>query len=288
MLLILSCGFSEGNSLLILFGNIFILIWNKKQNHKFYDITILFLIGLMAIIISFMAPGNYARESAYHDNHHFFHSLFFTFLQTFRFFFDWISNLPFILSMVLVLFFVAERKEKFQVLAAINEKVLILLIAVVFFFFIFPPYWSTGILGQHRTINVACFYFLILSFLFTATISFKFSEEIKKYSQVFKKFHVYFFITSFFCLATTRNGYTTITDILHNDASNYDKEMQHREETLAKAENKEKTILLKSLSTKPASLFVMDLSSDSAHWVNYFQAKYFGVKAIVCEEESSP
>ena len=85
-------------------------------------------------------------------------------------------------------------------------------------------------------------------------------------------------------LACTRNGYDAFTDILYGKAKTFNTEMQQRFNLLDDRANKGKTIYLKPLSVKPASLFVLDLGPDSTDWINYCQAQYFGVSAIVCKE----
>jgi len=85
-------------------------------------------------------------------------------------------------------------------------------------------------------------------------------------------------------LLTTNNGYDVLEDIWYGRVQNFEKEINIRNEVLSKLENKGLDLVLTPLSNKPKSLFVLDLSKDSASWINTCQAQYYGIKTIVCKE----
>jgi len=123
---------------------------------------------------------------------------------------------------------------------------------------IFPAYWATGILGQHRTLNIASLFFvlflLVLSInqgaYFTKHISFNPTKRI-----------------AFFCLVflLVGNGGMVVSDILSGSVKNYDKQLTERAELIQQTQS---TANLPLLVNAPKSLFVVDIQADTTHWIN--------------------
>ena len=287
LILLASTGLNEVMTLLLSFFHLsallFLIVKKKKIHKSLLLLTVLCLVGTLAMTL---APGNSGRSSFYPEHHNFFHSLFFTALQTVRFMFDWISNLPFILATFLLMIVAVLNKEKFRAFLHYNlpkpTTTLFFLIGILFFC-IFPAYWETDILGQQRTVNVACFFFLAAWFLFVLLYSVSHSEYFVVFTGSLQKFVLPAVLLIVFSICFTKNGYTVCTDLVYSKAKQFDKEMNDRYKILENPENKAKIVTAKPLDTKPVSLFVLDLE-DSTYWVNYYQAKYFKVKSIVCKK----
>jgi len=286
LILLISTGFNEVMSLLLMFFHfsvLLLLLANKKKIPKgLLATTIVCLAGLLIMLL---APGNSVRRSFYPEHHNFFHSLFFTFLQIIRFTFDWITNLPFILSSLLLLVIVVMNKERFSFLRRLNlitPGVAAYFLAGILFLCIFPAYWETNILGQQRTVNVAYFFFLIAWFIFILVYSVSHSEYLVPLVIQIREFTMPAVLVVVLSICFTKNGYTVCTDLLYAKAMLFDREMNDRYEVLENSGNRQKTVVVRPLQIKPVSLYVLDLE-DSSSWVNYCQAKYFGVTTIVCK-----
>ena len=287
-LLVFCLGFDEVLTLIIMGIHLAIAFLISKNNKYKFTLWWLFL-GICLICTSAMvlAPGNSVRDSYYTDNHNFLHSLLYTFMQTFRFGFTWISNLPFLFSSFLFAAIIISNKEKFSFFRKeyfFKPRASVLLLFLILFLCIFPAYWGTKILGQHRTVNVAYFFFILYWFLCIGVYSLKYSERLKFDILFSKKLQVVFVLLIVGAIATTNNGYDIFTDILYQRTTVFDTQMQDRFIYLSRQENKGKVVKLKPLSEKPKSLFILDLLPDSTNWINDCQARYFGVKSIICKE----
>src|SRR5581483_4085417 len=127
---------------------------------------------LAAIVVGgllvLLAPGNAVRQSEYVGvRHELGRSLFWTLLQTLRFGATWVASGPLLLATVLFVSTIGRWRES-QGAAVRSQRwwpalavgMLILIPAATF-----PAYWETGTLGQHRTVDVAYFVFLVLWFV---------------------------------------------------------------------------------------------------------------------------
>ncbi|MFI5163855.1 MAG: DUF6056 family protein, partial [Bacteroidia bacterium] len=286
--LIAAVGFSEVIMLLLVSFHILIcglLLKNEKKIQAEWKVFTILCFICAGVV--FFSPGNVYRNSTYPDNHHIVRSLLYTFLQTFRFGLDWISNLPVLLSSLILVPLAAKYAGKisfFRKLQSVKPWMIFISLLWVLFVCIFPPYFITNILGQHRTVNVACFFFLFLWFIGIAAFTNRNSEKVKMLFIESKKFKLIAILLILFSIAATKNGYDVFLDVFYKKANRFDAEMNERNDILCNPNNIGKVIYLKPLGEKPRSLFVLDLTNDSANWINASQADYFGVKEIICEE----
>ena len=288
IVLVISLGFNEVITLaLMCFHGVVLFLFNKQQKKISTDWMMVALVCLVFSCIMLLAPGNSVRAENYSDNHNLFRSLSFTGMQMFRFGFSWASSLPLILSSFLFAGIVISKKEKMPFFGQkyfISPWMSVLLLLGVLFLGIFPPYWATNILGQHRTVNMVCFLFLLYWFVCIGMYANNYSEKIKVNFIIGQKTRL-IMIGIILCMITaTNNGYTVMTDILYGKVNTFEREMQERYRLLNNPENKNKTVRIKALSEKPGSLFILDIYTDSTYWVNSCEADYFGVKQIVCAE----
>ena len=114
------------------------------------------------------APGNAERSAYFSGTHRLIPSLGMSFLQTLRFGAVWLSS-PALLGLGALYILAHDRLSiRFPALGTgfgLKPWMTLLTLPAVLFLCVFPAYWSTGILGQYRTVNVACFFLLPLGFL---------------------------------------------------------------------------------------------------------------------------
>jgi len=288
IILILIIGFNEIAMLLMLFSHLIfvILSFNKFKKNRLLSI-ILFFVVLTSSFFVFNAPGNEIRASYFPNNHHFIQIILFSLLQTLRFLFDWVSNLPFILLSILFVIIFIKTKEQTIKLNVFSVKTLVLYslsIPLVVFLSIFPAYWSTGILGQQRTVNVACFLFILL-WLINISLWVDYYKEHPFINCIEKslknKYRIILFILAIMAMAITKNGYNSFTDIFYSKAFYFNKEMNERYIKMAEFKNEQKNnLIVNPLQYKPSTIFVLDITNDSSHWLNCGVAAYYGLKEI--------
>lgn len=286
-ILFLICGFNEVLSLLFLIGLSLAtwLVFKKRlQAKKVLSIQLVMVIIFSGVM--FFSPGNEYRSAAYDNTHDIMHSLSYSCAQVIRFFSLWTLSLPLIAASVL--YFQLNKKlvassRLFQQSFYVNRWVSLLLMFITIFICVFPAYWATGILGQHRTLNVAYFFFIICWFM-NLTVWFNYYNN-KVALQSKKRVLVASFLI--IGLIGTNNGYKGLKDIFTGSAKNYNDEMNERYLTLSTPKKLPQTIFLKPIQSKPKTLFVSDISNSPDDWVNQAYIAYFGLgeKEVVLDKK---
>jgi hypothetical protein len=279
LLLVCTIGSNEISMLMscsiLLFTTV--LLWLNKSVH--FRTALLFL--LLALICSaavYLAPGNDFRESLSAEKHHFFHSLFYSAAQTARFSFKWIASLP-LLAMSILYYFV--HKENLLKIALFKHSFHVkpiyslLSLLMVIFISVFPAYWTLGILGQHRTLNIAYFLFLILWFI-------NLSVWFNRYKNALERLHItttqrkLLVISSIIMLVISKNGYAVVSDLISGKAASYNEQMNERLSIMQQSiKSKGDTIYLDELKNRPQSIFVLDINDNPEHWSNKGYSIYF-------------
>ena len=264
LMLILIIGMKESIALIMGFIAALLFYYNQfktKENKMFFIIQ--FFVALIFISILVFAPGNNFRMAAYPNNKNFSRSFIYTILQMGRFSVTWL----FALSGILFVFIVAEWHQKASpLLKKLNWKMALIVFFGILFLCIFPAYWATGILGQHRTLNVASLFF-ILFLLVLATNKGDFFMKLIPYS--FHKKGLFFCVV----FLVAGNGFMVVLDIFSGRVSGYDKQLTERAKIITKTHS---TSELPILTNIPKSLFVVDVQQDTSHWIN--QAYLLGLE----------
>ena len=155
------------------------------------------------------------------------------------------------------------------------------LLWTILFLSIFPAYWGTGILGQHRTLNTACFFFVPAWFLFLHSIYTKIKLGEKMAGILNRPVQVCLTVLLASSLLFSGNSLTVLMDLATGKASGYDKEMNNRYSLIMAAKKQGmKEVSLSILQNKPQSLFVLDIQPGCTHWINRIQANFFGLTKI--------
>jgi hypothetical protein len=233
-----------------------------------------FLIATLIIscsLLVYFAPGNSIRALNFNEKHDFLKSFFWSGLQCLRFLVEWVVSPPILIASICFIQF--NSKLNLNNILPFIQKISLLkigtFILLLIFVCIFPAYWSTGMLGQHRTINVAYFFFLPLWFLLLQIIINKYSL-LHKYFSVKKHFYFTLFTTS---LLLTNNLRNSILDLHSGKSADFDKQMLRRYQIIK--EEKSKTIYLSKIQNPPKTIFVYDIHPNPQHWLNRCYLSYF-------------
>lgn len=290
LILVISIGFSEVHLLiaLVFYGMTTMMSFISKSYLR-KVLVLLLSITLLFSIISIFAPGNFARATNFLDNQDLIKSLVFTFLQIIRFFFDWISNIPFILGTLVLIPFARTAVHKIDFIKRnfkLHPVLAFSLLFLLLFIAIFPPYWSTGILGQHRTLNVAYFFFIFLWIfnVFNVVNYYEGKFDFNVFNN--KTFIKPVLLLLVFSIATTRNSYVVFLDLFYNTAASFDNEMSERIYLLEDAKkNNVKKLVFEPIKHKPVSLYVLDITNDPEHWINKSYSDYYNVSEIYLKKD---
>ena len=283
ILLFLSCGFNEVLSLLVVFslGAISYVFYKNALSQKRLIIA-QFLISCLFAAGMIFSPGNAFREAVYSNAHNFSYSFIFSSMQIARFSFLWVFSIPLIAASI-VYFQVNKnlRKENklFKNSFYITRWFSLLLLFAIIFICVFPPYWATGILGQHRTLNVAYFFFIIMWFI-NLTVWYNYHQAKLQFS-LSHKIQTILTVFLFIGLTTTGNGYNSFSDVFSGSAMSYDGQMKDRYEKLESInQSTEKEIIFSPISNPPKSLFVSDITDNEMDWTNQAYNLYFRLDSL--------
>src|SRR5262249_43910868 len=125
------------------------------------------VVALASGAVVWLAPGNSVRSAMYPGRHALVRSIALTAAQTLRFGATWATSGSLLLTTVLFLpaaVVIARDAAAFRAISPVRVGALAAGLALIIPIAVFPAYWSTGVLGQHRTISVAFLVFLLLWF----------------------------------------------------------------------------------------------------------------------------
>lgn len=285
LLIPIICGFNEVIMLIMLVFNIFFAYrWFQQKWENRIIIIFVLVVTLTAAAGMIFSPGNGGRSAFFPDKHQLFHSLYMTVLQMGRFILKWVAQAPVVIATIMfvpVSKYLNEVSPFFKNNFYVSPPVPIICLSGLIFLCVFPAYWSMGMLAQHRTLNVAYFFFIPLWFMNVhAAINYFTSKgrQIKEPDKKYKPVLIGLFIAG---LLFTHNEYNVITDILSRKAGFYDNEMNRRYYMIkAAAIAGTEEIIVEDLNAKPVTLYFYDIKCNPDHWINKGYADYFGMKRV--------
>ncbi|MBK8340006.1 MAG: hypothetical protein IPK99_08425 [Flavobacteriales bacterium] len=143
------------------------------------------------------------------------------------------------------------------------------------------PYWTTGMLGQHRTVNVVWFYFLPA---YAVLIALGYRNAFGKAGWAWLQSPLLIraaFITAVVAVLLTGNTGRVLRDLVSGRARAYDDAMQERYAMVTFAiRSGRDTLVLPPPAAMPASLRILDAGPDPDHWANRYLVRYFGGEAM--------
>ena len=264
------------------------LLWKWYSKNKKIDmfLTTILCASLLFITISYFAKGNSIRAAHYPNQHQLVHSLLFTTAQMVRFLLEWLNSSVIFLITILYVFgfynyvsYLPVFKNSFK----LHISHIIIFILAVLFYSIFLPYWATGILGQHRTINIAYFFFIILWFALVTLLANRYEFIIRGLSSntEIKKIKIIIAIALISMLFTQKNGYLVNSDLVSKRAYKYNEQLKKRYETLKNSHLMNEDICyLKKIDDLPLSIGLWDISEENDKWINKSYELFFGVNRV--------
>lgn len=276
-LLFLCCGFNEVLTFLVVFflgSSTLISYQQKKENKKWFLLQ--FLFALCCTFLMVFSPGNECRGEQYLNANNLSYSFMYSLAQVGRFLASWIFSAPLMVASILYLSLkpkFSENNEWFKNDFYLSKWRSFIGLVIIVFICVFPPYWATGILGQHRTLNVAYAFFLPFWFI---NLSIWSKHYTGKLTPLLKKRSDAVLVGILLVgLIFTGNGYNALEDLFSGSAKNYLIQLKQRTDVLEKVLPNEKKLMLEPLNYHPKSLFIIDLATEPSNWINRSYTLYF-------------
>ena len=137
----------------------------------------------------------------------------------------------------------------------------------------FGPLWSTGLLGQYRTANLASYFYIItLSIIIIANKEFVKS----KINFSLKPKTVALYLSIF--LIIWKNQFFLFKELVSGEIFDFKKEMDARIELLKKSENKD--VYLSTIVNQTRTLFVYPITDNPKDWKNQCYGNFYRTKKV--------
>lgn len=157
--LMLASGFNEVNAVMLVVLHIVRWAWGGTDERGWWGKPLLLALAVAALVHLATAPGNAVRGAYFPARHDPFLTLAWSTAQTGRFLLRWVLDPAVVLGALLMVHALRQRSDLLPRPLWGPWRWTAVLVAVVFIP-IALPYWSTGLLGQHRTVNLGCLLFL--------------------------------------------------------------------------------------------------------------------------------
>ena len=252
---------------------------------------LLITLGIGAALM-ILAPGNEGRGSHFPFQHNLLHSLWMSGLQTVRFSATWIFSGSFVLLSSVYIIQHDRIAEKIPMLAngfGLKPWMSSSLLLGLIFLCVFPAYWSTGILGQHRTINVAYFFFLPLWFLNLSVLIRHFPALHLNWREPARsRITIALLLLVIIDFGSTGNSANALADLHTGRAERSDVQLRARYVLLrTAAKTKEQSAAVPLIMDPPKSLYVLDLRKPD-FLVNSDYAAWFGLLEVRIDSSAQP
>jgi hypothetical protein len=276
-------GFNEVIMVLMLavYGALVVVTTGESGPDRRRFSTLLAVAAGCAIVVA-ASPGNAVRLEQFPLRHQLGRSLAMTALHTVRFLAAWVSSGPLLIASMLWLPHAqrlapgaALRPRRVHLLLCLFGLVLVVPAAA------FPAYWATGVLGQHRTMNIAYFAFLILWFMALGLWSASNSSRACAVGAVAGQLRTPLTVMLLLSLALTQNSYRVGADWLSGRFARFDREMRERDRMLRGCHQAGgASCEIDPISMVPDSFFVLDISANPRDWVNVAYARYYRLTEV--------
>ncbi|MEO8068588.1 MAG: DUF6056 family protein [Flavobacteriales bacterium] len=283
LLLAIVMGCSEVHMILMVVFHGLLITWRWRRGATIRKNGLwLLAVALLCTVAVVLAPGNAVRSALFTGTHDPLHSLWMSALQSVRFGLTWMSNPVLLLLSFLYIPAVrsfAQRSPLFAKAFHLKPWMSTLALPAIIFLCAFPAYWGTGILGQHRTVNVAYFFFLPLWFInLTVWDVHVFQRKWVRWPRLTQPMLVGVLVAVLGFFNLYGNGGRASRDLVTGKAARFDGQVGARYPVLEQARENDDPIVLRAIADPPESLYLLELREDPNDWVNQCYALYFGVK----------
>lgn len=290
LLVVVIAGCNELHMATLVLGHAALLLVQRLRTGRWNrTVMLLFLLSVICGLAVALAPGNSVRGDNFPTKHDPVITGIWSIMQSGRFIAIWIFTtvlLPFSVVFIGWLRRVDDGAGSRPTRFAMNKWLAVALPILVVLLAMVLPYWSTGLLGQYRTVNAALLLFLPLWFVALAVWD----------TQVFRKrwplqldlrgTHAALLLVTLLFFVWGRDMSVSM-DLLTGSAAQYDREMNDHYARIERAvENRNAELVLPSV-TQPRSLVITQPGADPDQWMNRSLAEYFGNRDLDLRVEPS-
>lgn len=255
-----------------------ILGWNSGMRNLLIGLLVW---ALLCSCLVYFAPGNAVREAHFMNTREPLRTLAYGVAQTARFAGLWLLSPVFLFASVLVLQWgrgLPQDDAFRKFLHHTSRRMALALPVLAVFLAMALPYWGTGILGQHRTVNAALFIFLPLTWLallvWDAQVLQQSGRSLAPQNRMLRGAGLV--IVGLSLLFLRQDGAVT-ADLWSGTLKHYDAQCTSRYAQVQEAIHMgADTLELDLLHDPPRSLKVLDLHADPDHFMNRGLVLYFG------------
>jgi hypothetical protein len=272
-------GFNEVAMLLLVLLHTGIVVAHPRMARRIPGWAWLLLgAAVLGAILVASAPGNAVREAHFPLRHRLGPSLGMSMLQTARFLLVWASS-PVVAGCALLALAHRERLAPLATLLQRHRITLLTLPPVIIMACVFPAYWSTGVLGQYRTLNMACL--LVLPMLVLLPLAWSdlrlLGPVLRALTRAWWRFLAVVLVMA--GLFVDRNGERARDDLFGGHAAAADRQLWARYALLRTCTGHE-GMALPPLTDPPRSIGVLDIRTDPGFAQNRAYAVYFGCGSV--------
>ena len=271
------CFIASGFNEVIPILGISIFGFATLQNSKDFKFIVFLTLFISFLAYMTLAPGNSYRSEHFINKHQLFYSLLMSSTYTVRFIGEWIINPALFFWGIFIL--KMNFKSSYLDKIAFFKNPFFVLFALIFptFLCCFGPIWSTGLLGQYRTANLACYIFLI-TYTLVVIVNKDFILRKLKFQSLLK----YGFLILILFLTLWKNQFSMLQELLNGEISKFNQDMYERYDIINECEKRD--CCLPIIENNSRTLFVYPLKDDPNHWMNRSYELYFNTgKIIKCE-----
>ncbi len=282
MLTVAIVGMDEIHMLLMVCLHAVRFIWLLRRRSGIGAGLVLLAAVAGGAVLMYFAPGNAVRGGMFADTHLLWRSLGMSALQAVRFIGTWVLSpalLAFSVLYIPVHRYLLEHVPAMKNVRRLSRWIIALLPFSLVMASTFPAYWGTGLLGQHRTVNVACLFFIPLWFL-NLSIWLE-RRPLRKLAGMHLPSRAIGFamVLALLGLNLTGNGYAANSDLFSGRADNYDRMLSQRETAVKKAAtDPEARITFTRLAAPPLTLPNYEEHGPLRSWMVDCEARYFGAQ----------
>lgn len=269
-------GCNEVHMAFLVIGHALLFVHFLLKEGRIARPTLILLgVSVLCAIVVAGAPGNDTRGSNFPMRHDVLRTLAYSAAQTVRFGGLAVLSFP---VFILTLNFPSIRREAIAhgilrpFARPLNQCFALALPFVCLFVAMVVTYWPTGLLGQHRTVNMGLFNFVIAWFFAALVWDQVFFQPRKAYEEGVLRWPWSLVMIGAAFLFLGR-GMDLTWELCDGTLARYDRAMHARYEAISTSPAGE---LVLPPVERPRSLTVLPLDTSSVHWMNLSMADYFG------------
>ncbi len=278
-------GFNELHMMLVVCAHAVLLVFRWRMDRRMHGpLLLIAALALFSGLIMALAPGNAVRGELFPLRHDLWRTLSGAAIQTGRFALVWLLAPVLLLASTL---FLANLRTWMQASPGLTERLpRPFPIAIVLMFALFAcmalPFWASGLLGQHRTVNAALLVLLPGWLLLLASLRVEVLRRSKRPWPPMKEGmqRGVLGLLLITCMATGSGGRLS-ADLLSGRLARFDAQLRSRYEAIGQAKSRNTDLLeLPPLADAPRSLRYLDATNDPEHWINRSLANYLQADSV--------